>query len=829
MTKHTRYFENYQDAYNYYGGTEVPSNEIALVGNASYVFVSSDNSYGGGNTQYFDAGMTNDTIVVTLTENAYTSGSSYGYEQGYAYGYPLGYTEGTTYGESIGYVAGQAYGEEIGYAQGYEGGYSYGYSEGVASVPVPTGNVDITTTSQYNVTSYATAQVVDANLISANIVSGTTILGVTGSYEGMVPEGTAYLQMNTLTDVSAYEFAYCEDTNGSYTAGYEGGTTYGYDWGYPIGYAEGQTYGESIGYTTGYTAGTTYGYDWGYPIGYTNGTTYGESIGYTTGYTAGYSYGYDIGYADGEDDGYAEATTPYNDQYFTLEAFDVDDKGMPGLEITNNGVDIYYSSDGGNTWTSITSGSAATIGITEGTKVMLKGTNNTLWVDDGNDAYCGLVFTGSDANFKAYGNVMSLLEGDNFGIQLNTNYSDQFHSLFIDFANLKHAKDIVLPTNGELVSYAFSEMFSGCTNLEDAPVICTAPSRAALGQATYSDMFVSCDNLKYVVVVTDQAIATESTQGEGYDVLEIGTFGSQLEGNPYLVVKSSQADNAKEAVEASGLSIIVLGYDSTEDEACYSTDAETFCLRMAANYLPKENYDEGYNAGFDYGEASVYDEMTTNGTAYITANTLTDVTAYAYAYCTAQGGGAAQVDADSSLVTYASKYIVESNAKEQWPPVQDSSGMVRGIYDCQDTSMAYFDVYYVVDMHVNIVDQLETSTNAMIVDKFDTTYNALATVDSRDYTVNYYTMDNPNEGDPCRIEIMVQLNAGEKIGFSCGKLDIVEIGEPGEGANDVACDTGVDWLTYNGSHWIDADQTGNYTFKFVDDENSGCTFSYNCR
>lgn len=791
MTKHTRYFQNYQDAYNYYGGTEVPSNEIALVGNASYVFVSSDNSYGGGNTQYFDAGMTNDTIVMTMTENAYSSGSSYGYEQGYAYGYPLGYTEGTTYGESIGYIAGQAYGEEIGYAQGYEGGYSYGYSEGVASVPVPTGNVDITTTSQYNVTTYATAQVVDANLISANIVSGTTILGVTGSYEGMVPEGTAYLQMNTLTDVSAYEFAYCEDTNGSYTAGYEGGTTYGYDW--------------------------------GYPIGYTNGTTYGESIGYTTGYTAGYSYGYDIGYAEGEADG---AEVPYNEQYFTLEAFN--DGRNTELTIENNGVNISCSSDGGTTWTSIASGDSETFTLEEGGKLMLKGVNNTLLVDDGNYEGCGLAFTCNSGSFTAYGNIMSLLEGDNFGVQLNTSYTDQFHGLFMGFANLKHAKDIVLPANGELVSYAFSEMFSSCYNLEDAPVICTAPSRAALGQGTYSDMFLDCSNLRYVVVVTDQAIATESTQGEGYDILEIGSFGSQLE-QPYLVVKSSQADNVQEAVNEIGSNIIVLGYDSTEDEACYSTDAETFCLRMAAKHLPDEKYNKGYAAGYDDGEASVYDEMTTNGTAYITANTLTDVTAYAYAYCTAQGGGAAQVDADSSLVTYASKYIVESNAKEQWPPVQDSSGMVRGIYDCTDTSMAYFDVPYVVDMHVNIVDQLETSTNAMIVDKFDTTYNALATVDSRDYTVNYYAMDNPNEGDPCRIEITMQLNAGEKIGFSCGKLDIVEIGEPGEGANDVACDTGVDWLTYNGSHWIDADQTGNYTFNFVDNANSGCTFSYTCR
>lgn len=118
MSKHTRYFDDYVSAYNYYGGTEVPSNEIALIGNASYIFVSSDNSYNGGNTQYFDANMTNDTIVNTMVTTSYASG----YEAGTAYGEAIGYTTG----HAAGYIEGEAYG----YTQGYEGGYSYGYSYG---------------------------------------------------------------------------------------------------------------------------------------------------------------------------------------------------------------------------------------------------------------------------------------------------------------------------------------------------------------------------------------------------------------------------------------------------------------------------------------------------------------------------------------------------------------------------------------------------------------------------------------------------------------------------------------------------------------------------
>lgn len=51
----------------------------------------------------------------------------------------------------------------------------------VGSAPVPSGNVDITTTAQVNVANYATATVVDPNLVPANIVAGKTILGVAGS------------------------------------------------------------------------------------------------------------------------------------------------------------------------------------------------------------------------------------------------------------------------------------------------------------------------------------------------------------------------------------------------------------------------------------------------------------------------------------------------------------------------------------------------------------------------------------------------------------------------------------------------------------------------
>ena len=136
MSKRSMYFNTAYEARLYFPDG-VPSNVIAIVGDGSQVLVSSDNT---ANQQYFSADLTNDDIVSEMVQTSYTEGQTAGYDMGYA--------------------------------------------AGVASVPTPTGNINITTTSQYDVTAYATAQVVDANLVAGNIVSGTTILGVTGTYTG---------------------------------------------------------------------------------------------------------------------------------------------------------------------------------------------------------------------------------------------------------------------------------------------------------------------------------------------------------------------------------------------------------------------------------------------------------------------------------------------------------------------------------------------------------------------------------------------------------------------------------------------------------------------
>lgn len=141
--KATRYFSSYIDAYNYYPNG-VPSTEIAIVGDSSYILVSSDNTYNGGTTAFFDAGMTNDQIVDTMVDTAYVNGTTYGY----SYGYPLGYTNG----HLAGYQEGSEQGYEQGYYAGEENGYNIGYDAGYEAGSASASGADfeyINTSSSY--------------------------------------------------------------------------------------------------------------------------------------------------------------------------------------------------------------------------------------------------------------------------------------------------------------------------------------------------------------------------------------------------------------------------------------------------------------------------------------------------------------------------------------------------------------------------------------------------------------------------------------------------------------------------------------------------------
>ena len=115
------------------------------------------------------------------------------------------------------------------------------------------------------------------------------------------------------------------------------------------------------------------------------------------------------------------------------------------------------------------------------------GTNITTYYD-------GTTYTtikGGTAEVKVYGNIMSLVDEENFATNktLTANYT--FVCLFDDYTTLKDASDLLLPAT-TLADNCYNSMFSSCTSLTTAPAELPAMTVVYM---CYAGMFINCTSL----------------------------------------------------------------------------------------------------------------------------------------------------------------------------------------------------------------------------------------------------------------------------------------------------------------------------------------------
>ena len=183
----------------------------------------------------------------------------------------------------------------------------------------------------------------------------------------------------------------------------------------------------------------------------------------------------------------------YSKDYLTFEALQNGSVSfvIPDFVGTQDIQSISYSTDDGNTW-AITNNKDneqinITVNVNEGDKVLWKGTGIKTGSGSEDD---GANFI-SDTKYNVYGNIMSLLYGDDF-INEVTMVKHQFAYLFYGF-NVVDASNLILPaTTLEIVCY--HNMFAGCTSLTTAPEL----PATTLTEACYASMFTRCSNLNYV-------------------------------------------------------------------------------------------------------------------------------------------------------------------------------------------------------------------------------------------------------------------------------------------------------------------------------------------
>lgn len=180
----------------------------------------------------------------------------------------------------------------------------------------------------------------------------------------------------------------------------------------------------------------------------------------------------------------------YSKDYFTIESLETSNE-IKIQKVSGTNFTIQYSLDNGVSWNNVTNTSAgatiATLNI--GEKVILKG-NVTTYATAYNKYNH---FIGSKS-FKVYGNVMSLINGDNFTTNSEFSTSTTFNlcGLFYDSTNLIDAYNLVLPASS-CTDSCYNGMFRGCTNLSVGPSILPATQAE---HDCYSSMFEGCINLE---------------------------------------------------------------------------------------------------------------------------------------------------------------------------------------------------------------------------------------------------------------------------------------------------------------------------------------------
>lgn len=164
---------------------------------------------------------------------------------------------------------------------------------------------------------------------------------------------------------------------------------------------------------------------------------------------------------------------------------------------------IEYSANNGTTWNSITTivGSWVSLGDTYsvGEKVLLRGSNTNYATSATNRT----TFR-TTGQTKVYGNIMSLIYGDNFIDKITLTDTFTFTRMFYASVNIIDAKNLVLPAT-TITNQCYRGMFEGATGLMYSPQILPA---LTLPVQCYQGMFNGCTGLTTAPELPATTLAT---------------------------------------------------------------------------------------------------------------------------------------------------------------------------------------------------------------------------------------------------------------------------------------------------------------------------------
>lgn len=194
----------------------------------------------------------------------------------------------------------------------------------------------------------------------------------------------------------------------------------------------------------------------------------------------------------------------YSQDYLTFESLKDNNIFKFYGKSSSNFQTIQISVNDGLTWEEKTSSTEGTLLCTlnKGQKVLIK---STTWhrnsVDNNSTSYNSF---NALKQFIAYGNIMSLLYGDEFQDKTSLTVERTFQYLFMG-SKIENCSNLVLPATS-LITYCYYHMFNSCTNLIYPPKKLPA---LTLSSTCYGRMFQGCTKLVETPDILAQTLAAD--------------------------------------------------------------------------------------------------------------------------------------------------------------------------------------------------------------------------------------------------------------------------------------------------------------------------------
>ena len=198
------------------------------------------------------------------------------------------------------------------------------------------------------------------------------------------------------------------------------------------------------------------------------------------------------------------------------------------FEITNGGTILYrynraskiieYSKNGGE-WLSLSPSTSGTqILVNTGDKLRFKFSGGSFGDSEEGIANSFETSVSDPVRFTVSGNLMSLVDGDNFLTSSKQMAFCNFFQLFDQCYGLTDISNLIFPdhVSGE----CYKQMFRNCGNLVTGP---TLPAKQLVTEC-YSNMFSSCQKLNYIKCLATDISAVGCTTNWLSNVASTGTF-----------------------------------------------------------------------------------------------------------------------------------------------------------------------------------------------------------------------------------------------------------------------------------------------------------------